>query len=204
MTFDTNIPLLTDRPSTSVGQFHQNWNKLNTDFAIDHVGFSAVADNGFHKKAVFVDVTADPGIGTYLYPRSLLYTKHSGLAPNTTNLFFAANNSTDAAVTISQLTNLPITTVALGGPTFAGGSVYGVRTPWGLILNWGTCQYAAGQNNGTVTFAVPFTTIQSITATMNNATASSRGATVSVVTNNNFVLNLTNTASTGYFFAIGV
>ena len=53
MTFSTNVPLNTERPSASVAKFQRNWTKADTDYAVNHVAFTATANNGRHKQVQF-------------------------------------------------------------------------------------------------------------------------------------------------------
>lgn len=70
-----------------------------------------------------------------------LYAKQSG---TTTEAFFEND-----AGTIKQLTGLQVASQAI-----TGGTCYGITTPWGVKINWGSGQCAGGL--ATVTFAVAF------------------------------------------------
>jgi hypothetical protein len=157
MTVNINMPKPTDRPSASVGEFVMNWTGMNSFFGIDHIPFNATKDNGEHKKVTFNDVAVDPLIGTLKYPKSELYTKHN---PATgTNVFFAANNSTDAVQTIRQLTNLVATTYAQTGQV--GGTTSYIDTPWGIRMFWGTTANFSGNSK---TLIIPNTSGTFLTA----------------------------------------
>lgn len=173
MTFNINFPLPGGIPATDVGTFQANWAKLNSDFQIDHIAFTAATDNGFHTKVTFNDVALDPAIGVLLYPRSELYTKHTPVG--STNLFFAANDSTDAVQTIRQLTNLPAVIVANAGT--AGGNFWYVDTPWGVRLI--TLLTNAFAGNRTVICPAGSGTVISYVATPNTVTASTFGGVTS-------------------------
>lgn len=53
MTFSTTVPLSTERPSYSVNRFQSNWTKANADYSINHIPWTATAENGRHTKVQF-------------------------------------------------------------------------------------------------------------------------------------------------------
>lgn len=115
MVYNPAIPGPTDWLSNSQAQIQTNFTALDTIFGVDHVAYSAVTNNGFHSKVTFNNVSTDPVLGAILYPQSLLYTKHQGIAPNqTTELFFSTENQNGATKIINQLTGLPSSITANG------------------------------------------------------------------------------------------
>lgn len=97
MSYHPNIPQSNDDPSVSQGDMLDNFMKLNSDFAINHLPFTSGGNRGFHTLVQFPTVQAsDPtvtGLESALYPLA---------GPTDSELFFRNVNS------ISQLTNLPI------------------------------------------------------------------------------------------------
>ncbi len=73
MAYHPNIPRANDNPTVSQGQLLDNFGTLNTDFAINHVPFTAGGNAGFHTKVQFTDVlVADPvvtGTQSAVYPK---------------------------------------------------------------------------------------------------------------------------------------
>lgn len=97
MSYHPNIPQANDDPSVSQGQFLDNFSKINSDFAVNHVPFTAGGNNGFHTQVQFPTVLgSDPavaGLESVLYPKA---------GPTDPELFFRNVNN------IFQLTNLPV------------------------------------------------------------------------------------------------
>lgn len=75
MSYHPNIPLSTDDPTVSQGQLLDNFAKMNTDFAINHVALTAGGNNGFHKLVQFTNVLpSDPavtGVQSAVYPKNV-------------------------------------------------------------------------------------------------------------------------------------
>ena len=189
MSYVPTIPKDTDQPTLSQGQMLTNFGQLNTLFDIDHVTFddATVADRGEHNKITFNDVLgADPGV---VDPKCKLYTKND--AATKRQLFFQNPDL------ISQLTNLTVVTV---------GTNYGVTTPWGLIINWGSTIIAGGSADSTLTsFAVAFPAAgQSMTISQFNSTANRIGVTLFNTSQYRVKRSATTGALTVYYFAIGI
>lgn len=54
MVYQTNIPIATDSPGkTSRAQLVENFTQLNNQFQVNHIAWTAVADNGKHTKIEF-------------------------------------------------------------------------------------------------------------------------------------------------------
>lgn len=109
MSYHPNIPQANDDPSVSQGQLLDNFSKLNSDFAVNHVPFTSGANRGFHTQVQFPTVlSTDPAVSGQ---QSVVYPKAAPVDPE---LFFRNVNN------IFQLTNLPyvngtITNVVPGG-----------------------------------------------------------------------------------------
>lgn len=75
MSYHPNIPQATDDPTVSQSQLLDNFGKMNTDFAINHVALTAGGNNGFHKLVQFTNVLAsDPvvtGVQSAVYPKNV-------------------------------------------------------------------------------------------------------------------------------------
>lgn len=191
MAYNRLIPQATDLISNSQAQLLANFQAIDSGitgtgvgFSRNHVTMSDTTNGGLHFRVDFYqNQGSDPSISGFvssLYPKSV-----SGLS----ELFF--NNGT----TISQLTNLTVT---------VSGSNYGCTTPWGLKLNWGSFNVASSVSTTTVTFAVPFTTLQSLVtgiSTTNSATVYSINCSASA---SSFVARSPAGAVGAYYFAIGV
>src|SRR5574340_1090039 len=108
MSYHPTIPQPNDDPSVSQGQLLDNFGKLNSDFSVNHVPFTAGANNGFHTLVQFPTVqSSDPAVSGQ---QSVVYPKAGPVDPE---LFFRNINN------IFQLTNLPfvngtITNVVVG------------------------------------------------------------------------------------------
>lgn len=129
-----NIPQPNDDPTQSQSQLLGNFGKLNTDFSVNHVPFTAGGNNGTHTIVNFpVTQNADPtpaGLASALYTKTV----------NSLGELFFTNSSF-----VRQLTDLPL---------INSGTSYGITTPWGLIINFGvgTATSSGNPNN----FAIPF------------------------------------------------
>lgn len=75
MSYHPNIPQATDDPTVSQSQLLDNFGKMNTDFAINHVALTAGGNNGFHKLVQFTNVLpTDPvvtGVQSAVYPKNV-------------------------------------------------------------------------------------------------------------------------------------
>jgi len=189
MTFNPNVPLLTDRPANSVSDFQQNWNKLNNDFNVDHIQFTATTGNGEHRKVTFNSVIADPGLAA---PKASLYIK---TVAGDSELFYQ-NFDVGGGVNVTrQMTNLTRNAFANGGT--AGGTGEYVDTPWGGRIIWGL----TNAFNGTATVICPVGSVAIISyqVTANTATGSvvTIGAVITAATT--LTIGNVNNASVRYF-----
>lgn len=188
--FNPSIPQPNDDPTFSQADLLNNFGKLNTDWAVNHVPLTSGGNNGFHTKVQFPNVLPSDPVGL-TGNQSVVYPKiGSGGKPS---LFFA--NST----TVYELSN--ITTVISGNDN-------GIVTPFGFTINAGVM--AAGVT--TVTFAIPFTNgkVFSLLLTPSDpatvpfvsvlSITTSLGAVVGFVAN---VVTISPLNTTVYYFAIG-
>ena len=147
MTFSPTIPQATDLISNSQADLLTNFGQLNTQYGADHDGFNTGSGNGsgMHDQVTFLANQSAPSL-----TRNSV-TGVSGLYANAVSalsqLFF--QNSTQNV----QLTNL---TVVSTTPSATG---FGIKTPWGITLNWGQATVnVVGGVGFPITFQVPFTT----------------------------------------------
>lgn len=198
MTFTPNVPQGNQTLSETHTPIRNNFGQLNTQIGTEHVALTADVDNGNHKRATFNEVTADPALGALLFPRSRVYTKHQGIAPNrTTDLFFSTENEPGTIQRILQLTGIPLQGVA---PNF------GFTTPWGFTINYGTVVSNAN-NPVVVNFAVPFTASVGCVQLTPWANDGSRTCVVDNVVGpalNSFRVRSSNGGLVLYYFAIGI
>lgn len=103
----------------------------------------------------------------------------------------------------------PATVVQLTGISWSKGSGndYGITTPWGLIMNWGSVS-STGNTPKAITFKVPYSSaamVHSVVVTAVSDQGSSRGAVVSSssVTSTGFSVRSTNSGMTVYYYVIG-
>jgi len=143
MVYYPNIPTNTEKPAQTQPKLSSNFTDLDTVFNDDHVGFSQAIDRGEHRKVTINSVIADPGLAD---PKCSLYIK---TVAGDSELFFEKYDNTAAANLVQQMTNLVVVNPGLGGATD-----YGVTTPWGLIINWGT--YNTLGTSLAINFAVAF------------------------------------------------
>ncbi len=122
MSYHPNIPQANDDPSVSQGDLLDNFTKLNSDFAVNHVPFTSGGNKGFHTLVQFPTVQgSDPavvGLESVVYPKA---------GPIDPQLFFRNLNN------IFQLTDLPavngtITAVTTGGNTGITSNAHGLTT----------------------------------------------------------------------------
>lgn len=111
MSYHPNIPQATDDPTVSQSQLLNNFGKMNTDFAINHVALTAGGNNGFHKLVQFTNVlSSDPsvtGVQSALYPKNV---------DGNPQLFFR-NTTQIYPLTGLKVINGTITGVITGGNT---------------------------------------------------------------------------------------
>lgn len=122
MSYHANIPQANDDPSVSQGQLLDNFGKLNSDFSVNHVPFTAGSNNGFHTLVQFPTVQpSDPAVSGQ---QSVIYPKAGPIDPE---LFFRNINA------IAQLTHLPvvngtITNVVVGANGRVTSALHGLAT----------------------------------------------------------------------------
>lgn len=146
MTYNPNIPQASDDPGQSQSQMLTNFGKIASSMAVNHVPLTSGGFNGFHTKVQFPDGISEPaptGTESILFPFTVSG-KVQLVFKNATQRF--------------QLTGLPIVTPGAGSATD-----YGVVTPWGLTINFGT-KIISGSNTGVTTFAIPFSQVISCLA----------------------------------------
>lgn len=115
MPYHPSIPQSTDDPTDSQPDLLDNFSKINTDYAVNHIALTAGGNSGYHTKLFFPNslaFTANPNLTP---PKSSLYPKVSAYTTN--ELFFQNIN---VPTNFQQLTNLPvpsgiITNVILNG-----------------------------------------------------------------------------------------
>ena len=123
MSYHPNIPQATDNPTVSQGQLLDNFGTLNTDFAINHVAFTAGGNAGFHKLVQFTNVLlADPSVTG---SQSAIYPKSVSGEPQ---LFF--NNP----ITVYQLTGLPFVNGTITNVVLSAGNTVATITSNGHNL----------------------------------------------------------------------
>jgi len=129
VSYHPSIPQATDDPSISQGQLLDNFGKLNTDFAVNHVAFTAGGNNGFHKLVQFTNVlAADPSVSGV---QSAVYTKTVNSAPQ---LFF--NNSTNVyPLTGLAFVNGTITAVVTGADTMVTSNGHNLSTGNTVVIS---------------------------------------------------------------------
>ena len=154
MPYNQNIPTGTGIPRYEYQGIASNFLALNTDFAVDHIPYTADEDMGEHKKVTFNDVAADPGLG---FPKTSSYTKIVTVgAVDYYELFFETSRDPGANI-VRQLTGIDPVVV---------GSNYSMMTPWGARIAWGTC--AMGPAGVAVAFSVAFASVQCLILSTNS------------------------------------
>lgn len=150
MVYNPNIPAASDLQSNSQSQILANFSALDTTFAEDHSGFSAVANLGLHKQVTLYEAQSTP---TLAFPASMVYSVESGISPNRLIDLFFSTKGEGAAQANYQLTNLTLNTGSNLGT--AGGTLNYIDTPWNLRIYYGrTIAFSAASQ--TVLFPVPF------------------------------------------------
>ena len=83
MTYTLGIPAANLSPAAQQADLATNSDLANTFFGVDHVAYTAAADQGEHAKVTFNNVQADPALAA---PKAQLYTK---TVAGNQQLFFA-------------------------------------------------------------------------------------------------------------------
>lgn len=83
MTYTLGIPAANLSPAAQQADLATNTDLANTFFGVDHVAYTAAADQGEHAKVTFNNVQADPALAA---PKAQLYTK---TVAGNQQLFFA-------------------------------------------------------------------------------------------------------------------
>ena len=97
MAYNPDIPTATDLISQSQSKILANFTALNAVFQQDHLAFNAAINAGEHLQTTLNNVVADPVLGTLAFPKSRIYSKHVGAAPNRrTELYYATEDETGA------------------------------------------------------------------------------------------------------------
>jgi len=185
--FIPNIPQAGDDPKQSQLQLLGNFQKLNSDWQVNHVALTAGNKSGYHTLINFAGVQdSAPSISG---ENSALYPK---LLDSVAQLFF---KNSDEEI---QLTGLEV--VNPGDGTSAD---FGITTPWGLIINFGTALFI--QSPGvSVTWAIPFSSSSTVYGIYATTTAERDGLYVEPVDRHGFKGFLdSGGGQTTYYLAIG-
>jgi len=165
--YNPNIPQSSDNPADSQGQILTNFASIYSILTSDHFTFgSLTATDGQHQQVTLpVPLAGDPstpsGAAAELYTKAI-----SGIG----QLFFINSSG------VLPLTGIPLVTTT---PSASG---YGLSTPWGIVLNWGTIGVGSGGSTSptALTFQVVFpTSCDAIILTSNNSNGSQGNATYS-------------------------
>jgi hypothetical protein len=178
MPYHPNIPQSTDDPASSQQDLLDNFQALQTQFAVNHISLTAGAQQGYHSQVWFAaPLSSDPGLAS---PQTSVYSKSvSGVA----QLFF--QNGPLSPANVYQLTGLPVMT---------SGTNYGIVTPWGLTINMGRVASS------------PITFAQSFSGTVYTALLTYSGTSVNfpyVVSVNTTTLTYQTAANAVYYFVVG-
>jgi len=134
MAFKANIPLGTDKLSTSQNDILNNFQAINTFTAIDHVAFNA-ADQGMHKSVTMPVAAAPAPIGAGYF-----------------QMYAADDPSGNPQVWIDDsVTQIPINSALKANP----GWTY---LPSGIILQWSFGTMGVNVNTISIALLIPFTT----------------------------------------------
>ena len=162
MSYQSAVPQSAHLLSRSQGDLLNNFTDLNNVLAVDHIQPQpAVAaeegNRGQHRQVTFFEALgALPTPPANAYPLGTAYTNTLTIGGvNFSELFFETTRSVGANI-VRQLTGIEVVTPGAGGATD-----YGITTPWGLVLNWGTYNTLAGSI--AITFAVPFVGVPVLT-----------------------------------------
>lgn len=184
--FNDGIPAAGNNPSNDQPIMLSNNVANAAIWEVDHIGFNTNG-GGLHEQVTFLANQTAPGLPSGSV--AALYSNlNNGIFGNLSSLFFQ-----DSSTLSRQLTNLSLVT------TTPGATGFGIRTPWGLILNWGSSAIATAGT--TISFQVGYTTTPTVLLTPATPTRT-LGATA--VGTANFVAASSPLSDTGYFLAIGV
>lgn len=141
-TYNTNIPLSTNSPSTDQPNMQTNTNSINSILDVDMIGFND-NDGGYHSKVTLVDQVSSPPVA--VTGTDIVY---SATASGTIELYL--QRPSGSAI---QLTR---------GTPSASTSGY-TWLPGGLLMQWGGVN---GTGNQTFTYPIAFTsTVYSVQVT---------------------------------------
>lgn len=154
MTYNSTVPATGHSASQDYSAMQGNFAQIQNSFSINHLPLASGGGiDGYHTKVFLANALgSDPNLTA---PVSSIYSK---LVSSLPQLFFQNGSS---AGNVVQLTGFTI---------ISSGSNYGIQTPWGLKLNWGSVN--ANASGSSVNFAVTFSQLQSINATSANNTSS--------------------------------
>lgn len=183
MTYSPGIPTPNETFSASQSEIATNFTTINDVFAIDHVNFTAGANNGDHQKVTFP--TATSPVPTAVNDFGVLFSILDG-----------------AGASQLKFVNKTTTVQLTGSLQTEAGNQYTVVTPWGLIFKFGV---ASPVTSGTLyNFTSSFTTGLGVVMTIRQ----NRGggfSTAAFIANNGFTPVGTNiNGQAAYFFAWGI
>lgn len=187
--FDNSIPASSNNPSEDQPLMLTNNQSIQSIWTTDHVGFGTDG-GGLHNQVTFAtnqsapSLTADGVSGLF-----------ANIGPSLSELFFQNSSVT------KQLTGLPVTN---------SGTDYGIVTPWGITINFGSGTLS-GTGTATVTYAIAMTSPFYYAGVTINTGGSAATLTVSTSVNNvgntsMAVKGLSESAASGksfYYIAIG-
>ena len=188
---NTAVPAAANNPSVDQPEMLLNFQNIDGFLQVDHRDPGA-AQAGQHDQVRFASNQAAPALNSAVgevYTNSL-----AGIIGSVTTLLF--NTGSDL-----RLTNLALTqnSTVTGG----SGTNYGVTTPWGLILNFGTVNIG-GTNTATVTFALPMTTARyAIVTGLSFTSAGSSNVVTFGLSSTQVSLNTTRANRDHYYIALG-
>jgi len=145
--FNPNIPSAPNDPADDQPIMQTNNASINSIIAVDHVGFNAASNGGFHNKSTYVSQGSNPAtLANTNQVFSKTYTPNTTIGTPSTALF-----SVDSLGSVSQFT-----------PGLAGNDGY----QWigSVLIQWGGVAFSTstGTKTGTVVFkdrvngAIPF------------------------------------------------
>jgi hypothetical protein len=171
MPYQPLIPQPTDRISVSQNDILTNFTELNTQFAIDHIAFDAVSNNGKHNKVSLVDSSS--GIPVFVASDVGLYNANDVVGGTGQRQLWYSNPS---------LGSYPITAGLRSSNGWA-------RIGGGVYLIWGSQTSIANTTTDTtinLAFCPAIGTILQVSVTEFPTSVAG--------TDNNYVVQLTNTA----------
>ena len=133
-----DIPLSTDKLSTSQADIRTNFSEIQTVVSQDHVDFGE-ADEGKHKQAIFPKQGAAPSTAA---DEVALYCKDN--AGGTPSLYLRGESDGDE--------------IEISGGSTAAATGYATLTD-GIIMNWGTITINSGSTNGSQALAKSITNV---------------------------------------------